>query len=144
MTMPLIEAIADRGHSRGCAVLVDKFTFSAAIVFVAILKHRLGTRLTIIGEDMGDGLRFFAEGDLIDLANSGAAVRYSTALHDWETGLADPTTPPEIARELVPVGRIGVDRGWVATPFDETPADIAIRRQVEGLVYGMNARISAS
>ena len=31
---------------------------AAAIVFVAISKHRLGARLELIGEEMGDGLTF--------------------------------------------------------------------------------------
>ena len=84
-------------------MLVDKFTFSAAIVFVAILRYQLGRKLKIVGEKMGDGLRFFAEGGLIELPASGAVVRYSSALHDWETGSADQTTPPDIARQLVPV-----------------------------------------
>lgn len=60
--MPLIDAISEGAQDRRVGVLVDKFTFSAAIVFVAILKHRLGARLKLIGEEMGDGLTFFAEG----------------------------------------------------------------------------------
>ncbi|WP_461426145.1 S41 family peptidase [Gymnodinialimonas sp.] len=133
LTMPLIDAITDTARRRGCAVLIDKFTFSAAIVFVAILKHRLGAKLTIIGEDMGDGLRFFAEGGLIELPCSGAFVRYSTALHDWETGSVDPTTPPEIARQIVPVGRLDIDREWVSTPFDRAPQDVVYRRLIDDL-----------
>ncbi|MEM9047030.1 MAG: peptidase S41, partial [Pseudomonadota bacterium] len=132
-TMPLIDAITDTARLRGCAVLGDKFTFSAAIVFVAILKYRLGRKLTIVGEDMGDGLKFYAEGGLIELPTSGAAVRYSTAFHDWETGTADPTTPPEIARQLVSVRRLEVDRSWCATPFDTTPEEIVYQRLVADL-----------
>ncbi|MEM7303865.1 MAG: peptidase S41 [Pseudomonadota bacterium] len=111
-TMPLINAIAG-GTGRQVVALVDKFTFSAAIVFVALLKHRLGGRLKLIGEEMGDGLTFFAEGGLIDLPTSGAVVRYSTAFHDWRNGTSDETTPPEIARYLVPAGALEVDREWI-------------------------------
>jgi len=120
-TLPLIWAYSNGGVARRVAVLVDKFTFSAAIVFAALMKHRLGTRLTLIGEDMGDGLTFFAEGGMLDLPKSGAVVRYSTAFHDWSDGHADETTPPEIAKALVAVGEMPLDRRWAA-PSDDTSA----------------------
>jgi hypothetical protein len=132
-TMPLIDAITESTRKCGCAVLVDKFTFSAAIVFVALLKYRLGSKLTVVGEEMGDGLKFFAEGGLIELPTSGAVVRYSSALHDWETGSTNQTTPLEIARQIVPVGKLDIDRYWIATPFDTTPRDETYRKLVEEL-----------
>lgn len=127
-SLPLIDAICDSARGR-VAVLVDKFTFSAAIVFVAILRHRLGRRLILIGEEMGDGLVFFAEGGLLELPTSGAVVRYSTAFHDWETGTPDDTTPAEIARHLVPAGKLAPDREWVEGPDAET-APAAVYQQV--------------
>jgi hypothetical protein len=133
VTMPLIDAITEKARRRGCAVLVDKFTFSAAIVFVAILKYRLGRKLKIVGEEMGDGLKFFAEGGLIELATSGAVVRYSSALHDWETGTVDEKTPPEVARQIVPARRLKIDRDWFLTAFDTTPPDITYGRLVDEL-----------
>ncbi|MBC7150932.1 MAG: peptidase S41 [Rhizobium sp.] len=127
-TMPLIDAISEYA-SRQVAVLVDKFTFSAAIVFVAILKHRLGRRLKLIGEEMGDGSMFFAEGGLLDLPISGAAVRYSSAFHDWENGTSDETTPAEIARQMVPAGKLDVDWEWIVRSSTEN-AQGAFCRQV--------------
>lgn len=118
-TMPLIDAISEN-TSRRVVMLVDKFTFSAAIVFVAILNYRLGRRLTLIGEEMGDGLTFFAEGGLLDLPVSGAVVRYSSAFHDWENGTSSQTTPADIARYLVPAGKLTLDREWVGRPMAET------------------------
>ncbi|MDA7966817.1 peptidase S41, partial [Ruegeria sp.] len=118
LAMPLIDAIS-QSASQQVFVLVDKFTFSAAIVFVAILKHRLGNRLKLIGEEMGDGLTFFAEGGLLDLPTSGAVVRYSSAFHDWKNGTTDETTPPEIARQIVPAGALNLDREWVVRPAEE-------------------------
>jgi len=126
-TMPLIDAISENA-GRQVAVLIDKFTFSAAIVFVAILKHRLGHRLSLIGEDMGDGLTFFAEGGLLELPTSGAVVRYSSAFHDWETGTNDDTTPPEIARHLVAVGALDLDWEWAAEPADGSESGVFYRR----------------
>ena len=67
-TTPLINAISENA-SRHVAVLVDKFTFSAAIVFVAILKHRLGSRLKLFGEEMGDASKFFCRGRFARFAN---------------------------------------------------------------------------
>ncbi len=116
-TMPLIDAISERAD-RQVVALGDKFTFSAAIVFVAILKHRLGGSLKIFGEEMGDGLTFFAEGGLFDLPTSGATVRYSSAFHDWKDGTTDGTTPPEIARHMVPAGALDLDRQWVVDLAD--------------------------
>ncbi len=115
LTMPLIDVISQSAIQQ-VVVLVDKFTFSAAIVFVAILKHRLGNRLILIGEEMGDGLTFFAEGGLFDLPTSGAVVRYSSAFHDWRNGTSDETTPPEIAQHIVPAGALNLDREWVERP----------------------------
>ena len=117
-TMPLIDALSEDTEDRWVGVLVDKFTFSAAIVFVAILKHRLGARLVLIGEEMGDSLTFYAEGGTIALSASGAAVRYSTAFHDWAGGRIDETTPTEIAEQIVPVGTLELDRRWVANSDD--------------------------
>ncbi|MFD0909528.1 peptidase S41 [Ruegeria arenilitoris] len=130
LTMPLIDAIAQSASQR-VVVLVDKFTFSAAIVFVAILKHRLNDRLKLIGEEMGDGLTFFAEGGLLDLPASGAVVRYSTAFHDWKTGTSDETTPPEIARQIVPAGELNLDRECVAGPSSAEARGAFYRRILE-------------
>ena len=122
-TLPLIDAIMEGAPDRRVGVLVDKFTFSAAIVFVALLKHRLGTRLELIGEEMGDGLTFFAEGGTIDLSTPGAVVRYASALHDWAEGRIDDTTPSEIAAKIVPVGKLDVDRAWTAKGQDAEALD---------------------
>lgn len=67
-------------------VLVGRATFSAAISTAAMLKGSGGDKVTLIGEEMGDGSRFWAEGKHVKLPNSGIAVRYSPELHDYETG----------------------------------------------------------
>lgn len=132
-TMPLIDAISEGAEDRRVGLLVDKFTFSAAIVFTAILKHRLGERLVLIGEGMGDGLTFFAEGGTIDLSSCGAAVRYSTAFHDWAGGRTDETTPAEIAQRVVPTGTLKLDRVWVAQSDDVETLDRFCREFLESL-----------
>lgn len=132
-TLPLIDAISEGSEERKVGLLVDKFTFSAAIVFVAILKYRIGERLALIGEEMGDGLTFFAEGGIIDLCSSGACVRYSTAFHDWAGGRIDLTTPSEIAEEIVPVGKLRLDRRFVAHSDDIVSQDQFCRDVLESL-----------
>lgn len=132
-TMPLIDAVSEGAPHRRVGLLVDKFTFSAAIVFAAILKHRLGERLAVIGEDMGDGLTFFAEGGTLELLSSGAAVRYSTAFHDWAGGRTDETTPAEIADRMVPAGTLKPDRFWAATSDDVESRDRFCREVLECL-----------
>ncbi|MGR3511252.1 MAG: peptidase S41 [Paracoccaceae bacterium] len=131
-TMPLIDALSAPSH-RPVIVLVDKFTFSAAIVFVAILKHRLGDRFKLVGEEMGDGLTFFAEGGSLDLPASGAVVRYSSAFHDWKNGTSDETTPPEIAEKLVPAGQLSFDQVWTQKPSHAQGQDEIYRRVLERL-----------
>ncbi|MEL6564613.1 MAG: hypothetical protein AAFQ59_09230 [Pseudomonadota bacterium] len=118
--LPIIAKLRAGWQGRRVAVCVDRFTFSAAIVSAVLFQHHLGARL--FGEAMGDGLQFWAEGDTIDLPETGAHVRWSNAWHDWETGLAHPTTPPEIAAHLVAAGPLQITpcadgsaaRAWAA------------------------------
>ncbi|MEO1363720.1 MAG: peptidase S41 [Pseudomonadota bacterium] len=118
--LPVIEALHSHWRGTRMAVQVDRFTFSAAIVAAVLLQHHLGARL--FGEAMGDGLRFWAEGGTVDLPDTGAQLRWSSGWHDWETGQADATTPPEIARHMVATGPLRITpaagdaeaRAWVA------------------------------
>ncbi|MGV6848791.1 MAG: peptidase S41 [Marinibacterium sp.] len=132
-TMPLIGAILEGAEDRRVGVIVDKFTFSAAIVFVAILKYRLGARLRFVGEEMGDGLTFFAEGGAINLSTGGAVVRYASAFHDWAGGRIDETTPSEIAKEVVPVGTLKLNRRWVSGSDDLAALDRFYEEELTGL-----------
>ncbi|WP_347311521.1 peptidase S41 [Defluviimonas sp. SAOS-178_SWC] len=117
-TVPFLRTVREAWRGERCAVLVDKFTFSAAIVCAALLKDMFGAALSIVGEGMGDDLRFFAEGGTVDLAESRAAMRYSTAFHDWETGVAVSSTPEEIARHLVAAGDLRPDPAVDITAAD--------------------------
>lgn len=117
-----------------CVVLVDKFTFSAAIVVAALLKHHAHT-CQIVGEEMGDTEHFFAEGGTITLAQSGLKVRHSTGYHDWRDGRADPElTPPEIAEHMVAAGSLMPDIVAAPTSLDfrtgNDPALQAARRLI--------------
>ena len=67
-------------------MLTSPWTFSAAISTAGYLKQAGGSRVTIVGEMVGDRLEFWAEGRLARLPYSGAAMSYSTQRHDYKTG----------------------------------------------------------
>jgi hypothetical protein len=92
------------------ALLVDRFTFSAAIVAAALMRHHARPTPAIVGEAMGDAERFHAEGGTERLPASGLLVRYSTGWHDWLEGRdARGLTPPAIARHMVAAGPLAPD-----------------------------------
>ncbi|WP_077961087.1 hypothetical protein [Ensifer adhaerens] len=67
-------------------VLTTANTFSAGISTAAWLKYYGGARVTIVGENIGDRMQFWAEGGAAILPNSKLAVQYTTGFHDWEHG----------------------------------------------------------
>ena len=81
--------LPDRGR---ISVLVGRATFSAGIVTAALIKGSGGEKVSLIGERMGDGGQFWAEGDKITLPNSRISVRYSSEFEDYEQGCNDVRT----------------------------------------------------
>jgi hypothetical protein len=67
-------------------VLTSPWTFSAAISTVGYLKQEAPDRVVIVGEHVGDRLDFHAEGDVIELPYSRAALLSATERHDYRTG----------------------------------------------------------
>jgi hypothetical protein len=47
--------------------------------------------VTIVGEPIGDRLKFYAEGNQFCLPNSGACLNFSTAMHDYSAFCGDLT-----------------------------------------------------
>ena len=93
-------------------VLTSPWTFSAAISSTGYLKQAAPDRVTIVGENVGDRLNFFSEGQLVMLPNSHALILYATERHDYVSGcrpfndchppvveypIALPTLAPDIA-----------------------------------------------
>ncbi len=72
-------------------VLTDEATFSAGIVTAYYALHGAGERAVLVGEPMGDGLQFWAEGGgkSMVLPNSEIRLFASTGYHDWENGCSD-------------------------------------------------------
>lgn len=67
-------------------VLVGRYTFSAGIVSAAAARHDGGSRVTLVGEQVGDRLRFWSEGVHACLPNSHYCLRPTTGLWDLEQG----------------------------------------------------------
>jgi hypothetical protein len=67
-------------------VLTSPWTFSAAISSTGYVKQAAPDRVTIVGEEVGDRLVFWAEGRPITLARSGIVISRATERHDYATG----------------------------------------------------------
>lgn len=64
-------------------VVTSGWTFSAGITSVAFLKDHGGDKVMIVGEPIGDRLRFWSEGGTMTLPNSQIHVNYATGMHDY-------------------------------------------------------------
>jgi hypothetical protein len=110
--------------------LTSPWTFSAAISSVGYLKQAAPDRVTIVGENVGDRLNFFSEGDIVTLPNSQAMILNATERHDYATGcrgyddchgpvrrnpISVPTLAPDIAASwTIDAYRAGRDPGMEA------------------------------
>ena len=104
----MIDWLAEHWRGMRCAILVNGYTFSAAIVVAVLLVYSLGARVRLFGSDVGDTLAFYAEGDTATLQQSGGLLRYASGWHDWERGLVAATTPQIIARDMVGIGALDI------------------------------------
>lgn len=69
-------------------VLTGRYTFSAGIASTAALKKAGGDRVTIVGEPVGDNLRWWSEGHRVCLPNSHLCLHPTTGLWDLAKGCA--------------------------------------------------------
>lgn len=98
-------------------------TFSAAIASLGYLKQAAGTRLTIVGEPIGDRLEFWAEGNFIRLPGLGATMLYASERHNYTTGCPEPDCHASIRLHPIRVRSLQPD---ITTPL--TFADYAAGR----------------
>lgn len=70
-TRKLPESVRGRTY-----LLVGPYTFSAGIISAAAIKKH-GTRVTVVGDEIGDRLHFWSEGDNAKLPNSQYSFRYT-------------------------------------------------------------------
>jgi len=64
-------------------VLTSAWTFSAGISSAGLAKENGGAKVTIVGQAVGDRLRFWGEGGRMTLPNSKIILRFATGLHDY-------------------------------------------------------------
>jgi len=64
-------------------VLTSPATFSAGITTVAFIKQAGGARVKIVGENVGDRLKFYSEGFHGCLPHAPACLAYQTGMHDY-------------------------------------------------------------
>jgi hypothetical protein len=64
-------------------VLTSGWTFSAGDVSLALLKEHGGSKVTVVGEPVGDRTRIWAEGGSLVLPNSKLSIGFATGLHDY-------------------------------------------------------------
>ncbi len=67
-------------------ILTSGRTFSAGIASAGYLKQAAPSRVTIVGEPIGDHLEFWAEGGLMELPVSKAYLLPATERHNYVTG----------------------------------------------------------
>jgi hypothetical protein len=106
-------------------VLTSGRTFSAGIASAGYLKQAAPERVTIVGEPIGDFLEFWAEGDLMLLEKSRAAVLFATERHNYVTGCQEADCHGSIKRHPIRVKSLEPD---IAAPL--TYADYRAGRDV--------------
>jgi hypothetical protein len=84
VTRELMKAIADRTFGR-VFLLVGRYTFSAGIAAAAVVRHD-GPRVTVIGEELGDNLRWWSEIDETCLPRTHLCLRGTHGLWDLVKG----------------------------------------------------------
>lgn len=95
-------------------VLTSPMTFSAAISSVGYLKEAGGDRVVIVGEPVGDRLEFWAEGDIVQLPWSGAAMLFANERHNYQTGCPEEDCHGNIRRNPIRVAGLQPD---IAAPM---------------------------
>lgn len=85
LTLDLMRAIGRHENGR-IYVLISGNTFSAGIVSTALVKQESGGRAVIVGEPVGDRLRWWSEGHNVCLPYSGYCLHVSTGLWDLVHG----------------------------------------------------------
>lgn len=81
-------------------LLVGPYTYSAGIISAAAIKQGGGDKVTILGDGLGDRLHFWSEGGMVDLPNSGYALRYTDGQFNLAEGCAG---EPACFDDLYPV-----------------------------------------
>jgi hypothetical protein len=72
------------GTNKKIYLITSSMTFSAGLVTAARIKYFAKDKIVVVGEKVGDNLKFWAEGDYYRLPNSGIKIQDSESEHDWQ------------------------------------------------------------
>lgn len=106
-------------------ILTSGRTFSAGIASAGYLKQAAPSRVTIVGEPIGDHLEFWAEGGLMELPVSKAYLLPATERHNYVTGCPEKDCHISIREDPIRVQSLEPD---IAAPL--TYADYRAGRDV--------------
>ena len=101
--------------------LTSPWTFSAAISSIGYLEQTAPDRVTIVGEEVGDRLEFWAEGGPTTLPTSRLVISIATQRHDYRNGcrafsdchrpvVVNPIAVPSLAPDIAAPWTIGAYR----------------------------------
>ncbi len=65
-------------------LITSRMTFSAGLVTAARIKYFGKDKVVVVGEEVGDNMKFWAEGDYYNLPNSKIEIQDSKFEHDWQ------------------------------------------------------------
>ncbi len=65
-------------------LITSSMTFSAGLVTSARIKYFAEDKIVVVGEKVGDNLKFWAEGDYYKLPYSEIEIQDSESEHDWQ------------------------------------------------------------
>ena len=116
-------------------VLTSPWTFSAAISSLGYLEQTAPERVTIVGEEVGDRLEFWAEGGPTTLPSSGHVFSIATQRHDYKNGcraFADCHRPVVVNSIAVPTLAPDVAAPWTLEAYraGRDPAMEAVAAQL--------------
>lgn len=86
-TLAFMRALPSQATGR-TYLLVGNYTYSAGIVSAAAVKKGGGDSVTIVGDELGDRLAFWSEGDNVTLPHSRFRLRYTNGTFDLARGCA--------------------------------------------------------
>lgn len=90
-------------------VIITGRTFSAGLTSVGYLKQAGGDQVTIIGKPVGDHLEFWAEGEPVELPQSGAYVGVATERHNYMTGCPEDDCHGSIRNHPIAIDTVDPD-----------------------------------
>lgn len=131
-TLAFMRTLPSKAEGR-TYLLVGNYTYSAGIISAAAVKKGGGDKVTVVGDELGDRLAFWSEGDRVSLPHSHLGMRYTNGTFDLKSGCA---AVPQCLDHLVDVNLVSI-APQIAAPLTSTayfakrdPALDAVRNDI--------------